>query len=139
MTNGPVEYLVIAFPDGNPSDEVARELADLVDKKVINILDAVLVTTDAAGDVAFAEFDEVDGMAGFLEIDAEVGGLIGPDDVSFVGEDLDPDSSAAVLLVEDLWATPLADALDRSGALLIEGVRIPQDLVDAALAALPAS
>ena len=139
MTNGPVEYLVIAFPDGSPSDEVARELADLVDKNVIRILDAVLVTTDAAGDVAYAEFDEVDGMAAFLEIDAEVGGLIGPDDVAFVGEDLDPDSSAAVLLVEDLWAAPLANALDRSGALLVEGLRIPQDLVDAALAALPAS
>ena len=44
-----------------------------------------------------------------------------------------------MLLVEDLWAAPLASALDRSGGLLIEGARIPQDLVDAAAAGLPAS
>jgi Family of unknown function (DUF6325) len=139
MTDGPVEYLVFEFPDGNASDEVAHELADLVDKKVIRVLDAVFVTRDAAGEIASAEFDEVDGMAGFLEIDAQVGGLIGSDDVTFVGGDLDPDSSAVLLLVEDLWAAPLAHALDRCGAQLTEGVRIPQDLVDAAVAALPTS
>jgi len=41
--------------------------------------------------------------------------------------------------VEDLWAAPLASALDRSGGLLIEGARIPHDLVEAATAALPAA
>lgn len=29
MTMGPVENLVVAFPDGNVSDEIAPELADL--------------------------------------------------------------------------------------------------------------
>lgn len=41
MTSGPIEYLVVAFPDGNMSDEIAPELADLVDKKVIRIVDMV--------------------------------------------------------------------------------------------------
>jgi Family of unknown function (DUF6325) len=139
MAMGPVEYLVVAFPEGNVSDEIAPELANLVDKKVIRILDAVFVTKDSSGDVTAAEFDELDNLVAFAEIDAEVGGLIGPDDIDFVGEELDPGSAAAVLLVEDLWAAPLASALDRSGGLLIEGARIPQDLVDAALAELPAS
>ena len=139
MAVGPVEYLVVAFPDGNVSDEIAPELANLVDKKVIRILDAVFVTKDTFGDVAAAEFDELDNLVGFAEIDAEVGALIGPDDIGFVGEELDPGSAAAVLLVEDLWAAPLASALDRSGGLLIEGARIPQDLVDATLADLPAA
>jgi hypothetical protein len=139
MPTGPVEYLVLAFPDGNVSDEIATEMADLVDKKVIRILDAVEVTKDASGDVAAAEFDDLGDLSAFLEIDAEVGGLIGPDDISFVGAELDPGVTAAVLLVEDLWAAPLADALDRSGGLLLEGARIPRDLVDAAIAMLPAA
>ena len=139
MSTGPVEYLVIAFPDGNVSDEIAAELADLVDKKVIHILDAVAVTKDASGDVAAVEFDDLEDLSAFLEIDAEVGGLIGPDDISFVGAELDPGVTAAVLLVEDLWAAPLANALDRSGGLLLEGARIPRNLVDAAVAALPAA
>jgi len=139
MAVGPVEYLVVAFPDGNVSDEITPELANLVNKKLIRILDAVFVTKDTFGDVTAAEFEELDNLVGFGEIDAEVGALIGPDDIGFVGEELDPGSAAAVLLVEDLWAVPLASALDRSGGLLIEGARIPQDLVDATLADLPAA
>ena len=139
MTDGPVEYLVVSFPDGNLSDDVAAELADLVDKNIIRILDLVFITKDLSGDVTAYEFDELDQLAGFVGIDAEVGGLIGPQDVSFVGEGLDLGSAAAVLLAEDLWAASLASALDRSGGLLLEGTRIPQDLVDAAVAGLPAS
>ena len=139
MSTGPVEYLVFAFPDGNVSDEIAAELADLVDRKVIRILDAVVVSKDTSGDVATAEFDELGDQSGFMAIDAEVGGLIGPDDISFVGAELDPGVTAALLLVEDRWAAPLADALDRSGGLLLEGARIPRDLIDAAVAALPAA
>jgi Family of unknown function (DUF6325) len=136
MTTGPVEYLVLAFPDGNVSDEVGHELDELVGKKMIRILDAVVITKDATGDVAIVELDEL-GDSRFAEIDAEVGGLIGPDDVSFVAADLDPGAAAAVLLVEDVWAAPLASALDRCGGVLIEGARVPHDLVEAAAAALP--
>jgi len=139
MSTGPVEYLVLAFPNGNASDEITAELADLVDREVIRILDAVVVTKDTSGDVAAAEFDELGGLSGFMEIDGEVGGLIGPDDISFVGAELDPGVTAALLLVEDLWAAPLANALGRSGGLLLEGARIPRDLVDAAVAVLPAA
>ena len=140
MTTGPVEYLVVAFPDGNVSDELALALGDLVDKKVIRLLDAVVLTKDASGEVDTVEFDELDDdPPSFTEIDAEVGGLIGSEDISFVGDDLDPGAAAVLLLVEDLWAAPLASALDRSGGLLIEGARIPHDLVEAATAALPAA
>jgi uncharacterized membrane protein len=139
MTTGPVEYLVLAFPDDTVSADILPELAELVDKKIIRILDAVIVTKRGPGEVFSTELDEIDGLAAFLDLDGEIGGLIGPEDVSFVGEDLDPGSAAVVLLIEDLWAAPLASALDRSGAVLLEGTRIPQDLIDAAIAALPAS
>ena len=72
MPTGPVEYLAIAFPDGDVNDEIAAELASLVDRKVIRILDAVVVTKDAVGDVTAAEFDEDGDLSGFMQIDAEV-------------------------------------------------------------------
>ena len=133
---GPVEYLVVGFPDGNVSDDLAPELAKLVDNQVIRILDLVFLSKDGAGDVTVTEFDELDQFAGFAEIDAEVGGLISAEDIDFVGDDLDPGSTAAVLLVEDLWAAPLADALNRSGGFMLDGARIPRDLADAAIAGL---
>ncbi len=108
---GPVEYLVVGFPDGTVSDDLALELAKLVNNEVINILDVVVLTKDTTGEVTVAEFDELDQFASFAEVDAEVGGLISAEDIDFVGDDLDPGSAAAVLLVEDLWAASLADAL----------------------------
>ena len=133
---GPVEYLVVGFPDGTISDDLAPELAKLVDNEVIRILDLVVLTKDTSGDVTVSEFDELDQVASFTAIDAEVGGLIGPDDIGCVSEGLDPGSAAAVLLVEDLWAAPLADALNRSGGFMLDGARIPRDLADAAIAGL---
>jgi len=35
MATVPMRFLVLAFPDGNISDEIAPELADLVDKKTV--------------------------------------------------------------------------------------------------------
>jgi uncharacterized membrane protein len=139
MATAPIEYLVIAFPDGNISDEIAPELADLVDKKIIRILDIVFVTKDTSGDINVLEFDELGNLVGFAEIDGEVGGLIGPDDLDFVASELDPGSAAAVLLIEDLWATPLASALERAGGVLLEGARIPQDLLVAEITELAAA
>ena len=130
-----VEYLVVAFPDGDVNADIVVELALLVEAKVIRILDAVVITKDASGEVAIAEFDELDGMPRFTETGAEIGGLIGPEDVSFAGADLNPGASAALLLVEELWAAPLA----RSGGVLMQGARIPRDLVEAAVAGLPAT
>jgi Family of unknown function (DUF6325) len=139
MTTGPIEYLVIGFPDGNVNDDIAPELASLVDQQMIRILDIVFIAKDNSGDIRALEFDELDQLAGFAEIDGDVGGLIGPEDVSFVSTELEPGSAAAVLLIEDLWAASLASALDRSGGFLIDGARIPRDLADEALADLPAA
>jgi len=128
--------LDIHAPPVNTSLDLAPELAKLVDNQTIRILDLVVLTKDTFGDVTVAEFDELDQFASFTEIDAEVGGLISAEDIDFVGDDLDPGSAAAVLLVEDLWAASLADALDRSGGFMNDGARIPRDLVDAAVAEL---
>jgi hypothetical protein len=136
MPTGPVEYLVIAFPDGVVSADIGPELADLVSNQTIRILDLVFVRKDPSGDITSLEFDELDDLPGLAELDFPVGGLIGEDDLEFVAAGLAPGAAAAVLLVEDLWAASLTRALDRSGGLLLEGARIPRDEVDAALAAL---
>lgn len=139
MTIGPVEYLVVTFPDGALSDDIAPALKALVDTDKIRLLDLVFLTKNADGDVSVVEVDEHDQLSGFAEIEGEVGGLIGPEDYEFVAEELFEDSCAAVILIEDLWAAPLADAVEAAGGFLVGGARIPKDLVDAAVADLPAA
>ena len=98
-----------------------------------------LVDRLTEGDVVSFEFDQLDELAPFADLEGEVGGLIGPDDIEHAAEALDPNTSAALLIWEDTWAVPLAEALRDSGGVLVEGGRIPHDLVELALGELSAA
>ena len=50
-----------------------------------------------------------------------------------VGAALDPNSAAALLVWEDLWASRLADEIRASGGVLVDIQRVPRDVVEAAI------
>jgi len=133
---GPVEYLIVGFPGNEFNGEIAPALADLVESGTIRLLDLVFVAKDADGNVAIVEYDEHDGLRAFAEIDGEVGGVISHEDIDHATHDLPANSSAAVLVWEDVWATPFAEAMRNSGAVLIEAARIPHDLIEPLVADL---
>jgi len=139
MTIGPVEYIVVGFPGNDFNGEIAPELAKLIENGTIRIIDLVFIAKDGDGNVAVVEFDEHEALAPFAELEGEVGGIISHDDVEHAAVDLEPNSSAALLIWEDVWATPLVEAMRDSGGVLIEGSRIPHDLIEAALAGLPSA
>jgi Family of unknown function (DUF6325) len=97
---GPVEYMIVGFPGNQFNGEIAPALADLVQSKTIRVLDLVFITKDAEGNVGAVEFDEHDGLSAFAEIDGEVGGIISHEDVEYAAHDLEPNSSAALLIWE---------------------------------------
>jgi Family of unknown function (DUF6325) len=134
MTIGPVEYLVLGFPGNQFTGAIAPALADLTKSGTIRILDLVFIAKDADGEVVAIELEEHDESDAFSELQGEIGGLLSPDDIEHAAEELEPGSSAALLIWEDTWAAPLADALRESGGVLIEGGRVPHDLIEAALA-----
>jgi uncharacterized membrane protein len=138
MAIGPVEYIILGFPGNHFNGEIAPELAKLVDNGTIRILDLVFISKDADGNVAAIDFEDHHDVALFAALDGEVGGFISDDDVDYAAADLEPNSSAALLIWEDVWATPFVEALRDSGAVVIEGSRIPHDLIEAAEAALAA-
>jgi uncharacterized membrane protein len=136
MSIGPVEYIVVGFPGNEFTGEIAPAIADLVESGTIRIHDLVFITKDANGDFGAVEFDEHDGLSAFASIDGEIGGVIGNDDIEHAAEALEPGSSAALLVWEDLWARPLLDAFVDANAVLLEGGRIPHDLIEPVLAGL---
>ena len=79
---GPVQYLVIGFPGNKFNGEIAPELGKLASSGVVRILDIVFVGKDTDGSVVVFEYDELEELALFAEIDGEVGGLANSDDVS---------------------------------------------------------
>ena len=136
MAIGPVEYIILGFPGNQFNGEIAPELGKLVENGTIRILDLVFIMKDADGEVSAVEFEDHDDVALFNALEGEVGGLISTEDIEYAAADLEPNSSAALLIWEDVWAAPFVAALRASGAVLIEGSRIPHDLIEAAEAEL---
>ena len=135
MAIGPVEYLVVAFPDNQPSVDLVPAVEELVRAETIRILDLAFVEKDANGDVLAFEVETVASDAGraFQRLQAEVGELVNESDLAAIGEQLECNSSAAVLVWEDVWATRLRDAIAASGAELLDMQRVPLSVIDEAL------
>jgi hypothetical protein len=132
-TIGPVEYMLLGFPGNQFKGDIAPELAKLIESATIRIIDLVFIAKDKDGTVVSFEIDEHEELKVFAGLDGEVGGVIGEEDIAFAADALEPNSSAALLIWEDTWAVPLVEALRGAGGVLIEGSRIPHDLMETAL------
>jgi hypothetical protein len=139
MEVGPIEYIVVGFPDNQFNGRIAPELAKLIDSGTVRILDLIFVAKDDAGDVTAFEFDQLDELEAFANLEGDIGGILSDEDVAYVGAALEPGSSAGLIVWEDLWAAPFAAAVQDSGGVLLEGGRIPYELAQEALAAIEAA
>jgi hypothetical protein len=134
MSIGPVQYIVVAFPGNEFKGEIVPALADLVDGGLIRVLDLAFVVKDAEGNVAAMELSDLgDAAAAFAPLGAEPAGLFSDEDLEAAGEELELNSSAALLVWEDLWATQLRDAIADAGGILLDHDRIPAEVVQAAV------
>lgn len=139
MSIGPVEYLIIGFPDNDFSGEIAPALADLIENRVVRVLDLAFVSKGSDGEVMCFEFDQLDELAPFAALSGDVRGLVNDEDLEHAAEALAPGSSAALIVWEDLWASAFATAVRNSKGIVLEGGRIPHELVEAAVAELSAA
>ncbi len=132
---GPVDYLVVEFPGSNFNGEILPELAALVDRGIVRVLDLVLIKKQEDGSFEGFEFDDIEsGSLGELrELERELADLLSEEDVVAVAEALDPGSTAALLVYENSWAAPFASAVRRSGGQLVANGRIPVQALIGAL------
>jgi len=131
---GPVDYALIAFPGNEFRGEIAPALADLVDAGTIRIIDATFVVKDEDGNTAAMEMTELapDVQEALAELDIEVGGLFNEDDLADAADALEPNSSAALLVWENVWARKVTQAMRDAGGQLVAFERLPHDVVQAA-------
>jgi hypothetical protein len=131
---GPVDYMIVAFPGNKFRGEVAPALADLVDAGTIRIIDLAFVGKSAEGEIVAFELTDLepDVRAGFERRGIEVTGLFNEDDLMSAGEELEPDSSAALLVWENVWARDVAQKLRDAGGVLLDFERLPHEVVQAA-------
>lgn len=119
---GPIDYIVVGFPGNKFKGEVLAELADAVEQGVIQVLDLAMIVKDETGEVTSLEMSADDEALAKVFPRGEMQGLITDEDVAEVAEVLDDNCSAGLLIVEQLWAKGLKQAiLNADGVLLAEG------------------
>ena len=132
---GPVDYVLIEFPDGQPKGEAAPLLLDLVERGVIRILDLMFLSKDADGNTTAVEIADIDGDGApdFMVFEGASSGLLSDEDRDEAGNTMEPDTAALLIVFENRWAAPFAKAMREAGGQLVAFGRIP---VQALLASL---
>lgn len=136
-TLGPVDFVIVEFPAGsqNFSGEMAEELVRLVDEGTIRLIDVMILSKSADGDIDAIELSDVDELGPLERLEAELADLLAEEDVAQLAAAMDPGSVAGVLVYENVWAAPFASAARRAGGQLIANGRIPIQAIIASIAA----
>jgi len=128
----PLEYIIIGFDGNDFSGGIATELAKIIESGLVRLVDIVFISCGEDGSIVAMEVDEHEGLSMFAELDGEVGGIIGPEDIEHAAASVEGGQSVALIVWENLWAAPMAQAITDAGGFLIEGARIPDDLAEQA-------
>ncbi|MFD3697717.1 DUF6325 family protein [Streptomyces sp. NPDC058646] len=127
---GPVEFIVLAFPEEQLRVPAVEAVMGLRKTGVVRLIDGLVTTRTASGDVLAAEFDEFEELRGLLT-GRDAARLIGPEDVQEAAGLLERGSCALLLVVEHVWAEDAAIAVRAAGGRIVGSVRIPPDRVPA--------
>jgi uncharacterized membrane protein len=136
---GPVDYVVVEFPadKANFKGEIADELASLVDRELVRVLDLVILHKNDDGTIEVDELDEVaeESVGALAKLESDLGLLLAAEDIEHVSAAIEPGSIAGVLVWENRWAGPFGAAVRRAGGQLVASGRIPTQALLAAVAA----
>jgi uncharacterized membrane protein len=161
-TFGPVQMLVLEFDRTEFDGRVMPELARLKEAGIVRLIDLLFVSKNQDGeldvvrqsDLSADEASEFGALVGALvglgtgdeevalaaasagAAEGEDGHFIGDDEVWYLGDAIPEGTSAAVALIEHLWAIPLRDkVVDAGGVALADEWIHPADLVAVGAAA----
>jgi hypothetical protein len=135
---GPIDYLIVEWPGRQPTGEAVPHLVDLVDRGLIRILDLAFLAKAEDGSVTRLEIADLGDELAFSVFEGASSGLVSDEDAGEAANALEPGTSAALLVYENVWAAPFASAVRRTGGHLVASGRIPFDAVVEALDAAEA-
>jgi len=136
MSIGPVEYIAIAFPGNRFSGEIVPAIQALQDSGTIRVLDLVIISKDEDGNVDAIELSEAgpEEAAALAVLGIDGRNLLGEEDIEDIGAALEPNSTAGLMIWENVWAVRFVQSLREADGILIANGRIPAPLIEEALA-----
>ena len=137
---GAIDWFLIEAQGKEMTGELIPPLLDLVDRRLIRIIDVLVLVKRAEGDFDALTTSDLD-VAKVGDLGALAGassGLLSTDDASEAAALMAPDSLGLLIVYENLWSLPFAVAARKAGGQLVAQGHIPTQAIVAALDALEA-
>ncbi len=131
MTYGPIDFIAFEFKGNEFKGEIMPALLELVNNEIIRVIDLVIVEKDASGKVIMREMQQMERsvVSLFDPLKAEISGIIQLDDIRMIGEKVDNNCTAAIMLFENLWAIKFKEAVMNAKGRVVMQERIPHEIV----------
>ena len=136
MTYGPIDFIALEFKGNQFKGEIMPALLELVSKEIVRVIDLVIVQKDANGKVIMREMQQLDPsvVAIFDPLKAQITGIIQLEDIEMIGEKVEINSTAAIMLFENLWAVKFKEAVLNASGRVVMQERIPNEVVEETMA-----
>jgi hypothetical protein len=132
---GPVDWLVVQFPGTDyGKGQVAPFLQDLVERDLVRVLDLLFIRKDAQGELEVAEISDLDTseLGDIRTAEKDLAMVLSEQDLEDLATTIEPGTSAAVLVWENLWAAPFGAAVPHARGEILGTRRKPtQSLLSA--------
>ncbi len=101
MTYGPVDFLALEFQSGQLKGEILPELFELVENKIVRVIDLVVVQKYEDGHHEALEMEQLapDVLRIFDPLDVEISGIIQVEDIDAIAGAMEKNTTAAVIAV----------------------------------------
>src|SRR5262245_8494756 len=106
---GPIDYIIVGF-EGNKFDgSIMKALGEAIDKGIISVLALSVISKDDKGNVTTMDVENTgdEFLVDFSKSHLAADNPVTQDDIDEVGELLNENCTAGLLVVEQLWAKPL--------------------------------
>ena len=135
MAFGPIDFIALEFNENKFNGEIISDLTELVSSETLRILDLIILEKNDLGEVVVRELQELEpAVQQMLEpLRAEISGMVTVDDIKMIGSKLKNNTTAAVMLLENLWAVRLKQDISFSGGRIVLQEHIPDKVVREAL------
>jgi len=126
---GPVDYLMIKLPGNTFSGKGAPELLKLQNQGIIRVIDMVFIVKDENGKLVTSEAVDLteEARAAFKELSKNTREWFSQGDIEEIAASLPNNSTAGLLLFENVWATQFKEDLLEMKAEVIDTGRIPPE------------
>ena len=132
MSYGPIDFIALEFKTDQLTGESLPALLELVQKQIVRVIDLVIIRKDHEGHYQVLEIEELapNVLAIFDPLEIEISGIIQVEDIELIAGAMEDNTTAALLLIENLWAIKFGEAVTRSSGHMLMFDRIPFEVVN---------